>query len=263
MPKDSPCNDGRAEHIGPGQPGRHLRVAEHAQPVHPLRWRVASALHLGTRTVSGHPQDRRPVQRGEGVEEDLQTLARLVTTEEQHGGTALGIPMGRRRLEAVHLDPVEQHLEVATARAHGRLAGGVRDRHADLHAAPHELHQRVQRAYPSAHPGPMVGGDHREWGGQHQAVGGHRRQGLVQVRDVEVPAADETLGACRGRRPERHGGHRPVRAQFGGPPDDVVVPHRVRHAVARRRHHGHLVAPGAQGPRQPDDLSLHAAGARK
>ena len=117
MPKDSPCSDGRAQHVGPGQPGRHLLVAQHAQPVHPVRRGVAPALHLGGRTLAGHPQDGRPLQHGEGVEQDAQALALLVASEEQHDGPALCVAMRRRRLEALHVDAVEQHLEVAAARA--------------------------------------------------------------------------------------------------------------------------------------------------
>ena len=78
-----------------------------------------------------------------------------------------------------------------------RLASRLGDRHADLQAAARRAAASgLQRADPAAHAGPVVGADHRERGGEHQAVGGHRRQGLVHVHHVEAAVADEALGAA-------------------------------------------------------------------
>ena len=142
MPKDSPCSDGRAQHVRSRQSRRHLLVGEPAQPLHPVRRQLPPALHLGARPVAGHPQDGGPLQPGEGVEQDGQALARLVATEEQDHGTARGVPDRSRRLEPVHLDAVEQDLELAAALALPRVAGGFGDRHPDLQAAADQLGQR-------------------------------------------------------------------------------------------------------------------------
>ena len=80
----------------PGQPGRHLLVAQNAQPVHPVRLRVAPPLHRGGRTVTGHPEDGRSLEGGERIEEDVQALALLVATEEQHDRAALLVALRRR-----------------------------------------------------------------------------------------------------------------------------------------------------------------------
>ena len=139
----------RAQHVGPGQARRHLVVAQHAEPVHPVRLGVPAPLHLAARPVARHPQDGRPVHQGERIEQDVQALALLVATEEQHDRAALLVVHGCRRLEARHVDAVEQHLEVAAARPQARLAGRLRDRHPDLHAAADQLGQRLEQAAPS------------------------------------------------------------------------------------------------------------------
>ena len=87
-------------------------------------------------------------------------------------------------------------------------------------------------------------------------------RGSCRCTTSKSAVADEALGPCRRRRPERHRGHRPVRAQSRRPPDDVVVPHG--RSGTRRRVAGASTVTSwpqrAQGARQPDDLSLHAAG---
>ena len=186
MPNDSPCSEGAHSTSAPAS--RDATSSSLSTPSQCTRSDAGCRRRCTSvgRAVAGHPQDGGPLHRGEGVEEHLQALARLVATEEQHGRPALRVPMRRGQLEAIHVDAVEQHLEVAPARAQARLACRLRHGDADLHAAPHQLRQRAQRADPSADPGPVVGADHRERRREHEAVGGHRRQRLVQVHHVEA-----------------------------------------------------------------------------
>ena len=47
---------------------------------------MTPALHLGRLSVAGHPQDGRPLDHGEGIEQGRPALALLVASEEEHGG---------------------------------------------------------------------------------------------------------------------------------------------------------------------------------
>jgi hypothetical protein len=136
----------RAEHVGTGEPGRHLVVAEHAEPVHAVGLGVTTALHLGRRSFAGHPQDGGTLQRGESVEQHVEPFTLLVPAEEQDGGAAWFVVVtdGHGRFEALHVDPVEEHLEVATTRMLTGFAGGVGDRDLDLHAAADEPGQQLE-----------------------------------------------------------------------------------------------------------------------
>ena len=138
MPKDSPCSDGRAQHVGPRQSGGDLLVTQHTQPAHPVRLGMPAPLDLARRAVARHPQDRRPLDPLERIEEHVQSLALLVAPEEQDGRVPGLGAYGLGRLEASHVDAVEQHLEGAAAGAQARLARRLRDRHPDLHPPAHQ-----------------------------------------------------------------------------------------------------------------------------
>ena len=243
MPKDSPCSEGAHRMSAPARRARHLPVAQHPQPPHPVRLGIPAPLHLAARSVAGHPQDGRPLDPGERIEEDVEALALLVAAEEHHGGPALLVVHRLGRLEALHVHAVEEHLELAAARAHAGLTCRLRDGHPDLHPAPHQLGEGLEHRHPPAHPGPVVRPDHGERRREHEAVGRHRRQRLVHVHDVEAARPHEPLHPRRRRRPQRHRGHRPVGAQCRRSADDEVLPGGLGDGLALvgRPEHGDVV----------------------
>ena len=66
-------------------------------------------MHFAGRTVPPHPQHGWAFHLGEGIEEDAQTLPGLMSTQKQHGRSA--ISWGRLRGgEPLNVDAVEQDL---------------------------------------------------------------------------------------------------------------------------------------------------------
>ena len=261
---------------------------------------MATPLHLALRPVPRHPQDSGTFQPGERIQQDAQTLARLVAPEEQHSRKIGGHRLGPG--EPLHVDPVEEDLVLALARAHRGVPRRFGDGDPNLQAGADQVHQRLEQRDPAAHAGAVIRPHHGYRGASHEPVGGDRRQRLVRVQHVVATTAHELLGAHGRAGRDGHGGDGTVGAQAGGAPHDEDVGVSLNRARSRSgpssshptfghtrsgpitsshrtfggrgsgggaalprisgSHHGHLVTHGAQGPCEPEHLALDAAGPR-
>src|SRR5205807_9315285 len=73
----------RAEHVGAAQPARHLVVVEPPQPFDTLVVPPSLLEALGLGAVPADPQADVRWQHGEGLEENRESLAWLVATDEE------------------------------------------------------------------------------------------------------------------------------------------------------------------------------------
>ena len=188
--------------------------------------RPAPSARTGAGRSTGHAVER--------LEQDPQTLALLVATEEQDG-RAVGGP--RSTSGPVHLHAVEPDLVVpprarsAVARPPRTLRTGRRSRRASRRASGPE--HRVEGTPPAAVEG---GHQRREPPTDQQAVGKAGGERLVHVHDVEAPGRRVRTARTDGGDRETDRGHRAVgreRDRAAGRP-----PGRSRRRVGRRRRAG-------------------------
>ena len=193
MPKDSPCSDGAHRTSAPAR--RAATSSSLSMPSQ--RTRSDSGCRRRWTSLAGpSPATHRTAGRSHfanASRSTLQALALLVAPEEQHGRAALLVAYGSadsKRCMSTPLNstsnspPLER---TPVSRAASETATLISQPPA------HQLGQRLEQRHPPAHPGPVVRADHRERCREHEAVGGHGRQRLVQVQHVEAARAHEPL----------------------------------------------------------------------
>ncbi len=225
----------RAEHVGAPHAGRHVVVAEPAEPLDAGVPAVPGAQRLGLR--AGAPDPHHDVGRevAQRVEQHGQALALLVAAHEQDRGPAR---RGRGGLgEPLDLDAVEQQLVASAEGPLGRDPGVLRHRAADVEPLGQPPDARLQHGVGRAVARPVERAHQRRVAEQQGCHGRPRRQRLVHVEDVERLVAQgpdraelgRGIGGQRGERPVRRGGHALAERRHAGVG---------RRAVARGEHPG-------------------------
>ena len=170
MPKDSHAAMGhRGCRLRP-RTGCHVRAPlSMPSAKHPLRLGPPAAA-LAARPVASHLQDGGPLDPGERIEEDVETLALLVASEEQHHRRAL-LLLGTARptWTLLHVDAVEEDLELAAARGAARFSCAVLRAATRMKPAPDLARREASAPAPTGSPRAAVRPS--PWSGRTTAPG--------------------------------------------------------------------------------------------
>ncbi len=170
-----------------------------AQPTEPPDSRIASVAItkvLGVGAAPGDPHGEVGRKEGERVEEHVETLARLVTSEEEH---RVLVRLGSRVApEAVGSYTVEQQLERSAEMLLGERQGGLRDGDTCVDAAGDAPQHGAGPAIGRALTGGMEGADHGHRPSHEHGKGDARREGLVEVQHIERAVAERAQSPDRG-----------------------------------------------------------------